>query len=232
MSAPRLVVNADDLGLSAGVNDGVLRAHRDGVVTSASLMVRAPAAHDAVRAAADHPGLALGLHLDLGEWERRAGAWRRVYAVVDPDDAGAVTAELRGQLERFRALTGRDPTHLDSHQHVHRDGPARAAAQALADELGVPLRGRSAIRYCGAFYGQDRDGRPIDGALRPAALTAIVDELGPGATELCCHPAAALDFTSAYRIERLRELRALCDPSVRARIAARGVALVSFAQLA
>jgi hypothetical protein len=59
-----LIVNADDFGLSGGVNAGIMAAHEHGIVTSASLMVRWPAA----RYAAGHPRMSLGLHLDLGEW--------------------------------------------------------------------------------------------------------------------------------------------------------------------
>src|SRR5206468_10377269 len=70
-----LIVNADDLGYSHGVNRGILEAHSSGIVTSASLMVRWPATTDAVLAARDCPGLSLGLHLDLGEWACRNGQW-------------------------------------------------------------------------------------------------------------------------------------------------------------
>ena len=61
-----LIVNADDLGLSSGVNQGILQAHEQGIVTSASLMVRHQAAPEAVAAAREHPRLGLGLHVDLG----------------------------------------------------------------------------------------------------------------------------------------------------------------------
>jgi predicted glycoside hydrolase/deacetylase ChbG (UPF0249 family) len=116
----RLVVNADDLGLSDGVNAGILHAARHGIVTSASLMVRMPAAVAAACTARALPGLSIGLHLDLAEWEHDGQEWRPVYQVVDTDDADAVGAELTRQIERFVSLTGRPPTHLDSHQHVHR----------------------------------------------------------------------------------------------------------------
>ncbi|HEV2791037.1 MAG TPA: ChbG/HpnK family deacetylase, partial [Solirubrobacterales bacterium] len=62
----RLIVNADDLGLSRSVNEGIFEAHQHGIVTSASLMVRQGAAEAAAEALAEHPDLAVGLHLDLG----------------------------------------------------------------------------------------------------------------------------------------------------------------------
>jgi chitin disaccharide deacetylase len=225
VSGLELIVNADDLGLSDGINAGVLRAHRDGIVTSASLMVRGPAAMRAAELATACPRLSIGLHLDIAEWERRDGSWRPVYLVVDADDERALRAEAERQLARFRALVGADPSHLDSHQHIHRDGAARSVAASLAAELGVPLRHMSPARYCGAFYGHGRDGAVIPGALGVENLLAIVDGLGSGVHELCCHPAAALDFGGAYREPRLTELRTLCDPRVRAGVEERGVRL-------
>jgi chitin disaccharide deacetylase len=138
-----LIVNADDLGLSAAVNDGIFVAHEEGIVTSASLMVRQGAAPAAAEAAPAHPDLAIGLHLDLGEWVYESGEWTQAYLHCDTDDRDAVGAECRAQLERFRALLGRDPTHFDSHQHVHESEPVKGVAESLAAELGVPLRNRA-----------------------------------------------------------------------------------------
>jgi len=223
-----LIVNADDFGLSAGVNEGILRAHRDGIVTSTSLMVRQPAAAAAVAAAGAHPALSIGLHFDAGEWERHDGEWRPRYLWVDDADADAVAAELDHQLQAFRALTGCDPTHLDSHQHVHRDEPARSILARCARQLGIPLRHQSAARYYGGFYGQGRDGERLGYAIEPAGLVTSIRELAAGTTELACHPAAEVDPTWAYGSERTIELETLCHPSVRAAIAERGVELRSF----
>jgi predicted glycoside hydrolase/deacetylase ChbG (UPF0249 family) len=66
-SSTRLIVNADDLGLSEAVNEGVFAAHEEGIVTSTSLMVPRPAAAGAVAALAEHPSLAVGLHLEVEE---------------------------------------------------------------------------------------------------------------------------------------------------------------------
>ena len=60
-----LIVNADDFGQSTGINKGVIQAHEEGIVTSASLMVRWPAAPEAAAYARNRPGLSVGLHVDL-----------------------------------------------------------------------------------------------------------------------------------------------------------------------
>ncbi len=225
-----LVVNADDLGLSDAVNAGIFEAHAEGVVTSASLMVRQGAAPAAAEAAAAHPDLAIGLHIDLGEWNYEDGDWTLAYSHCDFEDAKAVEAECRAQLERFRALLGRDPTHLDSHQHVHESAPVAGVAEALAAELGVPLRNR-AIRYEGGFYGQSGKGEPFSAGIAPEALAGLIRELPPGWTEIGCHPAAGPVPTSSYDAERRIELRTLCDPSIREALNVTNVKLCSFAQV-
>jgi predicted glycoside hydrolase/deacetylase ChbG (UPF0249 family) len=225
-----LVLNADDLGLSEAVNEGIFRAHAEGVVTSASLMVRQGAAPAAAEAAASHPELAIGLHIDLGEWIYERGEWIQAYLHCDTDDRDAVEAECRAQLERFRALLGRDPTHLDSHQHVHESEPVAGVAEALADELGVPLRNR-AVRYEGGFYGQSGKGEAFPDGISPERLRALIGELPPGWTEIGCHPAAGPVPTSSYDAERQVEMRTLCDPSIREALNVTNVKLCSFAQV-
>jgi predicted glycoside hydrolase/deacetylase ChbG (UPF0249 family) len=223
-----LIVNADDFGLSDGVNDGVVRAHREGIVTSTSLMVRQPAAQAAAAAAADCPALSVGLHVDLGEWERRDGDWHTRYLRVDDTNAGEVEAELQRQLHTFVDLLGRPPTHLDSHQHVHRDEPARTILGRTARQLGIPLRHHSPARYYGGFHGQGRDGAALPEAIEPDALSAFIVALPAGTTELCCHPADRVEPDWPYGSERLVELASLCHPSVRAAVVQNGVRLHGF----
>jgi len=230
MAAGRyLIVNADDFGRSPGVNRGVVRAHERGVVTSASLMVRWPAAAEAAAYARAHPGLSLGLHVDLGEWALCGAEWHPVYEVVPLDDPGAVTAEVERQLGAFRSLVGRDPTHLDSHQHVHRTEPVCSALAAAARRLAVPLRQVTpGVRHCGSFYGQTAEGQPFPEGISRERLLRILSELPPGVTELGCHPGEGGNLDSAYRDERAREVATLCDPGVRAALDALGIELKSF----
>jgi predicted glycoside hydrolase/deacetylase ChbG (UPF0249 family) len=233
VTARRLIVNADDFGLSEGTNRGILRAHDEGIVTSASLMVRQPAAAPAVAEALRRPRLSLGLHLDLGEWEYRDRQWAAVYEVVPGGDAEAVAAEARRQLDEFVRLVGRPPTHVDSHQHAHRSEPLRSVALAMTRRLGVPLRHFAPeIRYCGDFYGQGGKGEPLPELITPAALARVVRSLPPGVTELACHPGDDPELPSVYRHERMVEVATLCDRSMRSVLREEGVELVSFADFA
>lgn len=225
----RLIVNADDFGQSPGVNRGIIEAHERGIVTSASLMVRWPAAAEAAAYAREHSGLSVGLHFDLGEWAYRDGAWVRLYEVVPPDDPAAVEEEAARQLAAFRRLLGREPTHLDSHQHVHREEPARSILSGIARDLGLPLRHETPhIRYRGDFYGQDAQGAPFPEAIGVEALLRLLEGLPPGITELGCHPGSGEGPAGMYRMEREEEVRTLCDPRVRAALAALGIELRPF----
>lgn len=227
-----VIFNADDFGRSPGINRGVIEAHEDGLVTSASLMVRWPAAGEAAAYARRRPQLSVGLHVDLWECVYRDCAWHPVYLVVPLHDRAAVEAEVARQLREFRRLMRADPTHLDSHQHVHRREPLRSVLAALAATLGVPLRGAEPdIRYSGAFYGQTEDGQPIPDRTTPRGLIRTLAALPPGVTELSCHPGYADDLDTMYRAERAREVATLCHPAVRTVLPRLGIRLTSFARV-
>jgi len=225
-----LIVNADDFGLSEGINRGIFGAHEGGILTSASLMVRWPAATHAAAYARSSRTLSVGLHLDLGEMVYADGEWRQLYAVI-PKDAGEETirAEVVRQIEHFVELVGRPPTHIDSHQHRHLEAALRGIVLEQAARLGVPLRDCTpGIRYLGGFYGQSARGTSHPECIGVDALLSTLATLPDGVTELGCHPAAAIDFTSTYRDERLMEFETLCDPTVRTGVTSLSLQLVSF----
>jgi hopanoid biosynthesis associated protein HpnK len=132
----RLIVNADDLGLTPAVNRGVVRAFQDGIVTSASLLVTGSAFEEAVALARQNPELDVGLHLTLVE-ERAVLGHEALPTLIDetgrlPPTSGEflrraflgriswdeVEREIAAQIARFQE-TGVRLSHLDSHQHLH-----------------------------------------------------------------------------------------------------------------
>jgi predicted glycoside hydrolase/deacetylase ChbG (UPF0249 family) len=225
----RLIVNADDFGLSDGVNRGIAAAHEHGIVTSASLMVRGPAAATAAAYARDHPSLSVGLHVDLGEWRYTGEVWVLAYEVVPLVDPAAVAAEVGAQVSRFVDLLGRAPKHLDSHQHVHREEPTRSVVTAHARELDVPVRHFAhAVRHEGGFYGQSGRGEPWPEGISVEALCTLLRGLPEGTTELGCHPGLDDDSGSSYGAERSVETATLCDPRVRATLEGEAITLCAF----
>ena len=227
-----LVINADDFGMSDGINAGILKCHRDGIVTSTSLMVRRARAREAAALAADAPALSLGLHIDLSEWEPVGGVEQAVYERVDVRDRSQVAREIAEQIDIFVKMVGRPPDHLDSHQHVHLEGHPRSEALRQASELRIPLRGLDdQVKFCGEFYGQQARFQAYPEGITPANLLRLVDGLAPGVTELMCHPGYAHDVPSIYARERETELTTLCEPGLRSAIGERGVLLQSFAEV-
>ncbi|MCI0347384.1 MAG: ChbG/HpnK family deacetylase [Chloroflexi bacterium] len=192
-------------------------------------MAQANAAEEAAAYARVNHALGVGLHLDLAQWTYTSGTWVADYEVVPVDDAQAVTREIERQLDLFEVLVGRPPTHLDSHQHVHRSEPVRSALRAAGRRLGVPVRHLTPrIAYRGDFYGRTKFGEPLPEAVTADALIGILTDLPEGVSELCCHPATRGDVDPAYGSERVFELAALCDPRVLSTIAAAGIRTRSF----
>lgn len=225
----RVIINADDFGLSTETNRGIIQCRQHGILTSASLMVHAPAARHAIQYALEDPTLSLGLHVDLGEWDLRHHQWVQTRFVVPLDTPSAVRDEIAYQLETFRDLTQRNPTHLDSHQHTHQRPFIRTAMMELASQMGIVLRGTSAqVRFWGAFFGQDEHLSPMPENVSVANLITLLNNLEPGITELSCHPGLDDQLDSNYREPRLLEVQTLCDPLVRRVIGDLEIQLTSF----
>ncbi len=219
-----VLFNADDLGYSHGINRGIVEAHERGVVTSASMMVNTPATVEAVRLSREHPDLAVGLHVNFTNEAQR---------LIDLDDEDACRSELWGQYRRFLDLVGRKPTHLDSHQHVHRHEMRQPLFAELADREGLHLRDRPPVVFKGGFYAQWEYGVFDPEKVSLAALERIVhEELGEGIYEFCCHPGyfdPALE--AVYHRDREHELRTLTDPALRPFLDGEEIRLISFAEL-
>lgn len=219
-----LIVNADDFGYSRGINRGVAEAFDRGIVTSTSLMVDAPQAAEAAALARARPGLSLGLHVNFTNEEER---------LVEFTDPAACRADLLRQVARFEALVGGPPSHLDSHQHVHRGHTPLPIFREVAARLGVHLRDEPPVIYKGGFYGQWQHGvSEPDKIGVPFLARMLRQELTGGAYELCVHPGyhdEAARFV--YHRDRELELATLTDPSIRALVDELGIRLVGWREL-
>jgi chitin disaccharide deacetylase len=215
-----LIVNADDFGMSNGVNRGILDAHRDGILTSASLMVEGSASEEAGDLAMSAPRLSVGLHFVL-DGEGRSFL----------QDAATAAREIQRQFERFQELLGRLPTHLDTHHDAHREPALLQPLLAVAEESGLPLRGHSRIRHVPDFYGRWDDASHPEQVSVEGFVRILENEIGEGVSELGCHPGYIGDeLRSTYGLERELELATLTSPQLPSALAAQGIELVNFSQ--
>ncbi len=199
-----LIVNADDFGASRGVNRGIIEAHTNGIVTSASLMVTGRAVSEAVSLSREHPALSVGLHWDVwGEDERE----------FDIHDLLAVRTEFQRQIDEFQRLTGELPTHIDTHRHVHFFEHLTPVFEELVAPLQRPLRGCSKVRFEGGFYAQwEWMVTDLDHVSVEYLEKLLRAEIGAGWTELSCHPGyVSDDYQAVYLPEREAELATLTD---------------------
>jgi chitin disaccharide deacetylase len=178
MNRTRLIVNADDFGMSRGTTDGILLAHRYGYLTSASLMVNMPASEYAVSHAASAPELGIGIHLNICSGKPVSPA-SQVPSLVGADSnfhppavlirrlwhwqvsVRELEMEFRAQV-RWMKARGLHPTHADSHHHMH-IYPA-AAIPFLRALLAEGVRCARASR-CTQFPRGNSMGGPHEGSL-------------------------------------------------------------------
>jgi hypothetical protein len=248
-----LIVNADDFGLSKGQNYGIVEACRHGVVTSTTAMVNGEAIEHAAALSRDLPDLGVGMHFVLtlgmpltampgltregvlGKW-----IWERAEEGTLPLEE--IARELDCQFNRFVDLFGREPTHIDSHHHVHMIPAIFPLVAEFARRKGVALRVDRQVDMPGemggdlppttdgfssAFYGDE-----ISEALFLSVLDRSVQQ-GERSLEVMAHP-AFIDNTirkSAYCWPRLTEMEVLTSTSLKYAIAERGYRLGTFGDL-
>ncbi|HEC2550491.1 TPA: chitin disaccharide deacetylase [Raoultella ornithinolytica] len=245
-----LIVNADDFGLSKGQNYGIIEACKNGLVTSTTALVNGAAISHAAQLSRCVPELGVGMHfvLTLGEplsampgltREGRLGKWIWQMAEEDSLPLDEIAHELECQYRRFIALFGCEPTHIDSHHHVHMIARIYPIVAAFSREKGVALRidrqvaerddlaqdaARSSDGFTSEFYGE-----AISEALFLQTLDASIQR-GESSLEVMCHP-AFVDNTimgSAYCYPRLAELEVLTSASLKYAVAERGYRLGTY----
>ncbi|MEB6378776.1 chitin disaccharide deacetylase [Leclercia adecarboxylata] len=248
-----LIVNADDFGLSKGQNYGIVEACRHGVVTSTTAMVNGDAIEHAAALSRDLPDLGVGMHfvLTLGmpltpmpglTRDGLLGKWIWEMAEQGTLPLEEIARELDCQFNRFVDLFGREPTHIDSHHHVHMIPAIFPLVAEFARRKGVALRVDPQVDgiderggdlppttdgFSSAFYGDE-----ISEALFLSVLDSSVQR-GEQSLEVMAHP-AFIDNTirkSAYCWPRLTELDVLTSTSLKYAIAERGYRLGTFRDL-
>lgn len=201
-----LIINADDFGYSFGVNRGIIEAHVDGVVTSTSVLVNRIAAGETA-GLAKYPELSVGLHFDLS----------------DPNNT---QAELLEQIEKFKSLTGKMPSHIDVHKILNRGAELEGILQMYSDEHKIPVRQLGFAKFIDSYHGPHSDG-----VLSVAQFRLAISQATDQYNEIMCHPGYCDDYllkNSAYSRPREQELKTLCDPSLKNYIAQKDLKLANW----
>jgi len=251
----RLIINADDFGFTRDVNEGIVHAHREGVLTSTTLMANGDAFDDAVRLAKQTPTLDIGAHLvlvqgnSLLEGRPLPETPRQLLAVLARGGLN-VYGELKAQIEKIRA-SGIHISHLDSHKHTHLVPSVFQAVVKLAGEFGITwvrlpldttIRLGKPLTAAGNLYYRWRGpnvkftdhflGFHLTGSLSEEKLARALSQLEGGVTEFMCHPGYLGEELKKSRTRlkesRLIELEALTSPRIRQIIAEKGIQLGPF----
>src|SRR5579883_1365444 len=257
----KLVVNADDFGFTRDVNEGIVEAHRIGMLTAATIMATGDAFDDAVRLAKENPTLDIGCHLVL---VGSPGLPDSIARLVLSLGRIGIYQELSAQVRKIIGA-GLHPTHLDTHKHTHLLPPVLDAVARISQEYSIPwvrrpfdfplhasgvgwkrravnrALGGARARFArvlarrGCRSTDHFAGFQITGKYNAAELAALIRALPEGVTEFMCHPGFCTDELRAARTRlkesRERELRALTSPAVRAAVDEAGVKLASYREL-
>ncbi|MBU4684045.1 chitin disaccharide deacetylase [Cedecea davisae] len=246
-----LIINADDFGLSKAQNYGIIEAFHHGVVTSTTAMMNAEAIKHAAGLCARYPGLGVGMHfvLTLGRpltempvltrGEGVLGKWIWEMAEQGQLDLAEIRQELESQYQRFIDVFGIEPTHLDSHHHVHMIPEIFPIVAAFANAKGIPLRvdrdaaARDDIALTGVRSTEGFSSEFYGDAISEELLLESVDasaQRREKSLEVMCHP-SFVDNTllkSNYCYPRLAELEVLTSSALKYALAERGYRLGTF----
>lgn len=251
----RLIINADDFGLTDGVCQGIVEAMERGLVSSTSAMVCIPGAAERIAHWASKIKGRTGLHLQLTGDSPSCLPAKEIPSLVTaqgrfprhPHDVKAdpqeVKKEWRAQVARLRAV-GVEPNHLDSHHHIHRSPEYFPVYAELAAELGIPAR--NAKRETAGFldsrgvkhptacittwYGDNTDLEGLIACLEKAYLKYGTGQL----LELMCHPGYVDDelmAISTCNSQRAREFGVLTLPETGKVLAGMGIQVVGWSSL-
>lgn len=240
----RLIINADDFGMTPGVTAAILHAMVHGIVTSTTMMVNMHGTEEAARLVQDGTVTAVGLHINVTLGKPLTDCpslTQRGYFIKpknlpndDRYDPEQLDQELEAQFTRFCLLTGTRPTHLDSHLYAHQKFPkVQAAVLRLAEKKNLPVRGFATRQHEKAEFIGDFKVLPGETAaqLQEKLITVIEREKQKDVAELMVHPGWAdrwLMENSGYNLQRTLEHSVLTSERTIAYLEQAAVETISF----
>lgn len=240
----KLIVNADDFGISEGASIGILMAHADGILTSTTCMMNMPFAQFALKQAEKFPKLGVGIHLVLTvgrplvdgakSFTDKDGNFIRPKDYPDHQphaDKEELYREWKAQMELFIKTAGKKPTHIDSHHHTHLIPAHHEVVIKLAKEYDLPIRQREQILDT-YQYVRCAD-QMYDERITYDFMTSELDT-DEEILEYMCHPALIdqrLYDMSSYCLARMKELELIRSPEMKDFISKNKIELINYSDL-
>lgn len=221
----KLIVNADDFGYSRGVNYGIIDAHKNGIVNSATMMMNMPGVNHAVELAKQYPTLKLGIHLvltcgkpllsDVPSLMDEQGNFKKISDFIKDNNLSLLELEREWteQIDRFLEF-GLIPTHFDSHHHVHAIPEFLPVIQRLSRKYNLPVRriSEQGVEGVPSFTDQFFHDFYGDGVTDDYFDKLTMLDFDNQTIEVMCHP-GYLDYGlvngSSYTMDRVRETNIL-----------------------
>lgn len=247
----RLIINADDFGLTRGSNEGIVESMKNGVVTSTTIMINMCKAEEAINLAKENGIDSIGIHLTLtcgkpiltieevpSLVDENGNFYNRRASLFPVMKLEEVEKELRAQIEKALEI-GIKLTHIDSHHHIHMYDGIREIVANLAKEYNLPLRLankeswayyeelgiKTTDHFTWDFYG---DGATLSN------FKEIINSFEKGTMEIMCHPAYVddeLKQISSYNDYRSNELSILTSRELKEYLNIEKINLISFKDL-
>ena len=242
----KMIVNADDFGLSEAVNYGILSAHKNGIVTSTTIMPNMPAFDNAVNILKENSELGCGVHMTLSLNEpvlknhktivdNNGKFFRRDTneLVREKFDLDEVYNEFCAQIDKV-INSGIKIDHLDSHHHVHTLESLKPVIEKIVKKYNLPIRGgfEYSINYdktipiIDSFYGENITEDYFDKFIDEIKKYDVVDFM--------CHPSfideSLVNFTS-YSMQRMKEYSILTDNNLKEKLKENNIKLIKYSDL-
>lgn len=248
----KVIFNADDFGLSKGVNLGILEAYQNGPVRSATIMANMPGFDHAVKIAKENPGLGVGVHLTLTSGKSAGGVYRTItgasgafFPLLEAEkkakagemDMAEIESEYEAQIQKVLSA-GIKPDHFDGHHHTQLLPGIITVYLKLAKKYGVKVRLYDQSVLKGEYAGIQSSGAFSDEFYKEKAsvdgVRRICSACKADSIEIMCHPAyadQALYKASSYNVERTLELDVLTSRELADLIRERGLIPSSFKEI-
>jgi len=255
----KLIINADDYGRTKGINYGIIEAHKNGVLTSTTIMINLPHVEHGITLLKDAPNLGVGLHITLDAGKpisnsleklvNEEGNFKHRENLMNVSEE-EIEKEVRAQYDKALSL-GIDITHFDSHHHIHLIYPnVTNVVKKLAKEYGIPIRWArtketleelvKSFKKDITDFGETPSSTEdlildfYDDKVNFEELVKMIEKVKEKESiEMMCHPAflCSETYNSSYNEPRIRELDILTSEKLKNLVKDLNIKLITYREL-